>query len=447
MLDNFHDNTNRDLIKSCIIKGKTNICLKKISLLDDPYIYNANTTQNINILDYPPYEIAQELTRKFSYLMGKITYHELLFVAQHDNKYSKNENELITPIELLINDFHKLSYMVFYTILIENKNDLARIKAIKHILKICEELKDLNNYHGLFALVAALNNSTIQRLDSLWKNKKHNNQLIELTEIINPCNNYRNYRNLVKKNIKSNIVPYIGMVICDIKHALECPLYDTDNNNFNMDLYNVILSILNSFRSIQLNYVITRNDKIYKWFSNINIVHTESYFYDMSVSIKQDTPKSDIHKALINQLAKSEVPTIEITESEYISYETIKLSDTNRSHDSVEDIIRLTDSQQSNKKKKHRSMPARIKKGNDMDIGLSVKSWSIDDVQRWLHTIHMEMYCEVFLEQEIDGQALMNLTNNHLKNDLNIGKLGNRLKILDAIRTIGSPLGNLERIV
>jgi len=447
MMDNFNDVANRDLIKSCIIKGKTNKCLKKISLIDDPNIYNANTNANanvngngntnfgLNLIEMSPNEIAQELTRKFAYLVEKITHHELLFVALHDNKYSKNENELITPIELLINDFHKLSYIIFYTILIENKNDIARIKTIKHILKICEELKNLHNYHALFGLVAALNNSTIQRLDTLWKNKKYNNILADLTEIINPCNNYRNYRNLIKKNIKTNIVPYIGLAICDIKHALECPLYDIPNNNFNMDVYEVVLSILNNFKSIQLNYTIPKNDKIYKWLSNINIFYTESQFYDMSISLK-----TNIHKQLIEQLnsddkIKQEIPRIEITESENISYDMPKLSETNRSHDSIDEIIKMTNIPQNNKRKKHRSMPAKIKKYTDPLSEL--KTWSVSDVQEWLCINHMEIYCDVFREEEIDGMALANLTNDYLKNDLGVTKLGHRLKILDAIRMIG----------
>ncbi len=434
MMDSFNDVTNRDLIKASVIKGKTNTCHKKIALIDDPRIFGPIV--NINIKELSPQEIALELTRKFAYIVEKITYHELLYVAQHDNKYNKYENELITPIEVLIDDFHKLSYIVFYSILVDDKNDIARIKTLKHILKICEELKNLNNFHALFAIIAALNNSIIQRLDNLWKNKKFNNVLVELTEMINPCNNYRNYRNLVKKNIKNNMVPYIGLTICDIKHVLECPLYDIPNNDFNTDVYNIVLAILSSFKNIQLNYTITKNEKIYKWFSNINTIHSESYFYDISNSLKSDflkigAPKVDVHEQLIEQLnnvdnnLESKKPEVQITPF-------IKIIDIDdKSHDSVDDMIRLTNIPQNTKRKKHRSMPARIKKDNEI-----VKLWTVNEVQEWLYSIGMEAYSDIFLTEEIDGLALSSLTNEYLRNDLNITKLGHRLKILEAIKNI-----------
>lgn len=435
MMEYTDDQSNRDLIKSSIIKGKTNTCLKKISLIDDPHIYDK--TINASIKDFSPYEIAQELTRKFSFLTEKISYHELLYVSQNDNKFNKNENKLITPIEVLINDFRKLGYIVFYTILIEDKTDIARVNTIKHILKICEELKSLNNYHALFALSAALNNSVIQKLDNLWKNKKYS-MFAEFSDIVNPCNNYKNYRNLVKKNIKNNMILYIGITISDIKHILEYPLYDTSNNNFNVDVYTIILSILNNFKSVQLNYDINKNEPIYKWFSNINIQYSESEFYDTAITLK-----TNIHRQLIEQLAvenehnkfnqQNIMDTISETSMNDPTMVRPASNNLRISYDSVEEIIKLTNIPQATRRNRHRSMPANIKKQT-----VEFKTWTINDVQNWLHTVDMSMYCDIFEHEEIDGSSLINLTNEILKTDMNIKKLGHRLKLLDAIKNISN---------
>lgn len=425
MLEELHEISFRDMIKSSIIKGKTNTCIKKISLIDDPHIYDKNII--INIKNLLPYDIAQELTRIFSSLVDKITFHELIFVAQHDNKYNKNENELITPIEILVSSFHKLSYIVFHTILVEDKNNIDRINTIKHILKICEELKHFGNYHAIFALISSLNNTIIQRLDILWKNKKP--VFSELSELINPCNNYRNYRTLIKKNIKNNIVPYIAVVICDIKHVLEYPVYDTQNNNFNMEIYELVLTLLNDFKKIPNNYTLTKNESIYKWFSNINIVYTDIEFYEMSQILK---PNINIHAQLIEKLVEEKDKDIS-EEPIMPRIKVLNTIDKENAYDSVEEIIKKTEMQQTLKKTKHKSMPPLRTPRQTQNNCIF---WTVDDVQTWLHKISMEEYCEKFKDEEIDGIALSNLTNNYLKNDLDIIKLGHRLKILDAIKKI-----------
>jgi hypothetical protein len=459
LMDTYNEVPFKDLIKSSIIKGKTNACIKKISLIDDPYVYDKNP--NIKLKDLSPYDIAQELTRKFAFLFSKISYHELLFVAQHDNKYNKNENDLITPIEILVSDFHKLSYIVFYTILIEDKNDMARINTIKHVLKICEELKNLGNYHAIFALISALNNNIIQRLDNLWKikknsniftdsgesdtlwkSKKNNNIFTELSELINPCNNYKNYRNIIKKHVKNNIIPYIAVSICDIKHVLEYPLYDIPNNNFNMEIYNIILTILNNFKNMQLSYTINKNEAIYKWFSNINIVTTELEFYEISNKIKPNVHKQLIDQLIENKEKEPEIPKL-ILHTESTNLILNDCNNSNRSHDSVDDVIKLTNIPKNTRKTRHKSMPIRISQNinnlenrTSSDKIIDCNLWLINDVQLWLYNINMQQYCDVFKNEAIDGLALLNLTNDNLKNDMGILKLGHRLRILEEIKNL-----------
>ena len=526
--DKIDDVSNKELIKSSIIKGKIKTCDTKISLINNSVTQCDNPITNIKKISHIAF--AQELTRIFAHFTEKVTYHELLYVAQHDTKIHKNENELMQPIEILIDYSNKLGYMVLHTILIEDKNDLDRIKTIKHILKICEELKILNNYHALFSLLGGLGNSSIQRLDTLWKNKKYTNTFTKLTEIINPTGNHKKYRETINENLGANIIHYIGVTISDLKHALEYNLYDIHNVCFNMNSYNTILKILNNFKNMPVNYDIEKNDIIFKWISNIKIVYTDSYFYDISKNIKPNvnkqlneylisnglvkenlsTEKANIHKHLIDQLNSNKPNENEISKNTYIKIEEImskttiadeelinaqkisfeetsveeiqfgtnqfeknqfdknqfgtnqfeknqfgtnqfeaitqlkamtsKISNEDKSVcDSVEEIIKLTNAQQI-RRNKHKSMPAKIKspnnpiKLNNLNDNLEkIKLWTIDDVQNWLCTINMEMYCDIFMKEEIDGIALCNLTNNALKYDLYIAKLGHRLKILSSI--------------
>lgn len=451
------DAKSKAMIRASIIEGKSKTCIKKITL--DEFIMP--NVSSVSIREFNPKSFAHELTRMFAHLFEKITYHELIF----SHRCNKDENNLKTPIEMLIDYFHKLNYIVLYSILIEDKNNATRTMTIKHILKICEELKNLNNYHGFFALVAGLNSSCIQKLD----HKKYINTLNEFSEIINPNKNYKIYRDLVKKNTKCNMIPYVGVTIGDIVHILECPLYDEDNYSFNMELYNILLTIVDNFKNTLVSYNIERNKNIFRWISNIKIVYSDSYFYEIAKgikyetikAIKQDSPtatnnppdstsdpsikrnsssnvltqsSANLHKQLLEQLQQSESSLEEFVKQTHRSHDSVEevLKLTNDIRDSVEDVLKSTNSMLNipKNRRKHKSMPI-YRSHNNMD---KIKLWSVKDVQNWLKSIDMDVYQDAFLIEEIDGIALYNLTHAYLKDDLHVDKLGHRLKILDAVR-------------
>lgn len=62
--------------------------------------------------------------------------------------------------------------------------------------------------------------------------------------------------------------------------------------------------------------------------------------------------------------------------------------------------------------------------------------WSVQKVADWLGICGLAEYSETFITEQIDGQSLLELTNDHLKNDLHIPKLGHRLTILRAINEL-----------
>lgn len=409
-----------ELVKTSIYKGRSYTGVKQ--LLSNENLELQHKVANSSIKNMNPKEIALELTRICGVIMHNVSYHDLLTASIDDNINDENLN----TITLLTKYFKKLSYVVLFTILIEDKTDIDRIKTVRHILKICDEIKHLHNYHALFPFIVGLNNSVIQRLDNIWKLKYDNFE--EYSSIINPCNNYKNYRSLLKKNIKNNILPYIGIIISDIKHTLEQPLYDSDD--FNMYLYNAVINLLDNFKNLHFDYKIEKNNQIMEWFLNINITYTEEQFYNISTSLK-----STIHKPLIDQLANNH--SVSISEDEPLTPKSphqISFSSHSFS-DSVGEIINIS---HVNKRKKHLSDRPYTKKVASVENNTTttninyniLKTWSKDDVKKWLKSIELEMYCDLFYDEDIDGVALYHITNDYLKNDMNITKLGHRLKIL-----------------
>ena len=58
--------------------------------------------------------------------------------------------------------------------------------------------------------------------------------------------------------------------------------------------------------------------------------------------------------------------------------------------------------------------------------------WSTDDVSTWLSELSLDQYRESFLENEISGIHLSEMTKDDLR-ELGIARLGHRLTILNAL--------------
>ena len=49
-------------------------------------------------------------------------------------------------------------------------------------------------------------------------------------------------------------------------------------------------------------------------------------------------------------------------------------------------------------------------------------TWSTDDVCRWLTSLDLELYCESFRQNAIDGEELSHINSEVLASDLSIGE-------------------------
>lgn len=63
-------------------------------------------------------------------------------------------------------------------------------------------------------------------------------------------------------------------------------------------------------------------------------------------------------------------------------------------------------------------------------------SWTLDEVCKWLIDLSLDQYCEIFRENAIDGTELFNITAETLANDLGIGPVGHRNKILRNVKDL-----------
>ena len=60
----------------------------------------------------------------------------------------------------------------------------------------------------------------------------------------------------------------------------------------------------------------------------------------------------------------------------------------------------------------------------------------MDDVCHWLKSHGWEKFVDTFRDNEVDGDCLLTLDNNLLKNDLGITALGHRSRILKQVEAL-----------
>ena len=193
----------------------------------------------------------------------------------------------------------------------------------------------------------------------------------------------------------------------------------------------------------------SKSKTISRLFTEINKVKkTDNIAINNSVEniieIKTDNESPINPKIEINNL-EDENPIDQII----IPNTEIKLSDNSLSTDpdieiSRDKINRTLHTNQKNtirNKKKHDRKSILINpRSEDNNDAVSNKEditlWTTLDITNWLKNIGFEMYCDIFLNEEINGSVLLELTNEYLKNDLHINKLGHRITILKAINSL-----------
>ena len=468
-----------NLVKTLALKGKSNSGIKKIQTeyltksIENPDLKNNNSF----LQEFSAKDFATELIVRSSGLFCNITEHDLLDLALNEYTIPKRTDKAKGPALKMIHDFHQLSYLVPTILLLVDHTIEARISTVKKFIKICKELRSGHNYHLLFAIVAGLNNLSVQRIPFLWKSgAAHTNGFIELCHLVNPSGNFSKYREDMKKNETHHpMVPYIGTVITELKHALEGDLYDFPNESLDWQTHNRIVDIVTRVKNTNSVYKLkSTNNFICEWIFSFDICDDDDMLYDMCAilksatenhsarssteshngrksggtdgpvrtdgSVRTDSPVKEAQSVLkpridISFLGENIGPTISVVESDPMA----------NTHDPLESP---TGKRNTFKKKKSKRRNSLVPMGRlfgqrdsaesrdsteTVGVETEINVWTPIQVKQWIESIGMGVYGDNFVREEICGTDLFDLANEHLKNDLHIEKLGHRLLMLRSI--------------
>ncbi|KAJ6229147.1 guanine nucleotide exchange factor [Anaeramoeba flamelloides] len=208
-------NTLAKSIRSTINKQLSENTVHKKTFLDlppDP-IYPKNIfSSDFSLLDLDPVEFARQETLIEHDIYTKIRPPELLNQAWSKEKTKHRSTNVLA----LIQRFNSLSGWVTSTILLFNKIR-KRSKLINKFIKVAEHMKNLNNFNGLMAIIAGLDNSAIFRLKHTWDevSKQLKDKFLALKEIMKSSGSYSNYRQYLH-SINPPCIPYLGVYLTDL---------------------------------------------------------------------------------------------------------------------------------------------------------------------------------------------------------------------------------------
>ncbi|XP_065919067.1 ras-specific guanine nucleotide-releasing factor RalGPS2-like isoform X2 [Dysidea avara] len=160
----------------------------------------------------PPEQIAAQITLIDVKLFKAIKGHEF-----YDCAWSKKDKNITAPnIVAFTKRFNQVCFWVVKEVLNE-RNLRLRAEIITQFIKIAKRLLDLNNLHGLMAIISGLQSAPIHRLSATWKSvaKKDKVSLDKLVELMSQNENSKLVREHLNE-LQLPCIPYLGMYLTDL---------------------------------------------------------------------------------------------------------------------------------------------------------------------------------------------------------------------------------------
>lgn len=165
-------------------------------------------------------EIAQQLT-----MMEYERYRAIRPLEFALNLWGNKEDPIVmeemTNLNEMINNFNSTSYWVATEICTQPELKY-RVRTVERFIKLAKELRRLNNFNTLMAIVSGLNLSAVARLKQTWEavQGKYQSSLTHMEELVSPQQNYQKYRNLCdqmeKEKYPQHFIPFLGLAMKDL---------------------------------------------------------------------------------------------------------------------------------------------------------------------------------------------------------------------------------------
>ncbi|XP_072924149.1 ras-specific guanine nucleotide-releasing factor RalGPS2-like [Hemitrygon akajei] len=163
----------------------------------------------------PPQQFANQITLLDAAVFRSIQPEELSSCAWNKKgKYSLAPNVVASTRR-----FNQVSFWVVREILTKQMLK-TRVDVLSHFIKMAKKLLNLNNLHGLMAVISALQSSPIFRLSKTWMllSRKDKATFEKLETLLSKEDNYKELRAYISCLRNKPCIPYLGTYLSDLTY-------------------------------------------------------------------------------------------------------------------------------------------------------------------------------------------------------------------------------------
>ncbi|KAM4878039.1 ral guanine nucleotide dissociation stimulator-like isoform 1-T1 [Thomomys bottae] len=290
----------------------------------DPSSLPCGTSQNwmykekCDFLAFPPDLVAEQLTMMDAELFKKVVpYHCLGSIWSKSDK--KVKEHLAPTIWANITHFNNVSSCVITSCLGDHSMTAPdRRLVVEHWIHVAWECRVLRNFSSLFAIISALQSSSIHRLERTWEQVSRDSfrRFQKLSEIISPENNHSRFRELLFKEdskfaskekkakrgqrqskevvMVKDTIPYLGIFLKDLV-MIDAAFQDfLDEGVINFQKLRKEYDVMEQVRQLQATcnyYNILPEEHFIAWFKGLERL-SEKASYDLSRALEPRTQTS-----------------------------------------------------------------------------------------------------------------------------------------------------------
>ncbi|KAF8645231.1 hypothetical protein AX16_008058 [Volvariella volvacea WC 439] len=208
---------------------------------------------SVHIMDFDPQELARQLAIMECNLYCAIQPEEVIDSGQEGTRPPVNVRA-VSSLSTAITGWVAESIL--------DEPDLKkRTQLIRFFIKVANRCVGINNYSTAWSMLAALDSSTISRLQQTWAGvpQKYKNHLDALRKLADHSRNYHEYRSRLR-NTAPPAVPFLGLYLTDVTFCRagnpsqrSSPL-NPDKKLINFNRYHKLARIVQDMQRFQVPY-------------------------------------------------------------------------------------------------------------------------------------------------------------------------------------------------
>ncbi|XP_043213523.1 ras-specific guanine nucleotide-releasing factor RalGPS2-like isoform X8 [Amphibalanus amphitrite] len=230
----------------------------------------------LEVLTIPPEEFASQITRADWEVFKRIQPDELACLG-----WNRRDKHILSPnVVAFTRRFNQVSFWTVKEIL-NVRSVKQRAEVLGLFIRVAKRLQELNNLHGQFAIISALQTAPIYRLQKMWAHLPKNvlQKFEKQRELFLDVNNWEKLRDLLSR-AKLPCIPYLGLYLTDLVYVdMAHPQSGGLESSQRRNLMNNILRTISEFQQSDFSHL-PFNPRVSSYLASIRYIDELQKFID-----------------------------------------------------------------------------------------------------------------------------------------------------------------------